>query len=127
GVYLVPALDVIASSPRAGVSTWSAQSSLGWRWIELLAPNGLGVPGATGPLRGAMSSATNALPFIGSLYIGGSVLIALISFPRRRRTKLDYAVLAIVCALLFIAHGDALPGAGALWSALRARFPEKVL
>ena len=127
GMYLVPALEVVAASPRTAVTQWSAGSSLGLRWVELVAPGGLGVPGATGSLMGAFRKVTQQTPFVGSLYLGASVLAGLLLVRRRGLARTDVALLTSAVVLLVLAHGDAVPGAGALWTFVHARFPEKLL
>ncbi|MEW5849008.1 MAG: hypothetical protein AB2A00_09340 [Myxococcota bacterium] len=125
GAFLVPALEVLADSPRSAMADWPAGSTLGLRWIELLAPGGLGIPGASGVLGGVTHRMDPASLYTGSLYVGGTVLLGLLVATLRRRT--DRALWGMLLVLLLLSHGDRVPGVGALWSAVHARYPEKLL
>jgi hypothetical protein len=122
-----PALEVIADSPRSEVDQWSAATSLGWRWLELMAPGGLGVPGASGSLMGAFRRTTDQIPYVGSVYIGASVLLGLALSLGHLGSRTDRTLAVLAVTTLLAAHGDAIPGAAAFWGWAHARFPEKLL
>jgi hypothetical protein len=123
-VFLWPAWQVISASTRATQSQWAVSTTLGWRWVEFFAPNPLGVPGATGSLMGAMGRLTSSLPYVGSLYLGASGWLGLLT---RGKKKLERAYLGAAALLVLAAHGDAIPGTAPLWSLVHARFPDKLL
>ena len=126
GAFLLPALGALRESSRAVLATWSAGTSLGWRWIELVAPNALGVPGAAGAPAAAIHRLTEGL-YTSSLYLGGSVLVGLLCAARSCRRRTDIALAGTLVVMTVLAHGDAIPGAEQLWSLAHAHFPEKLL
>jgi len=126
GVFVVPSVLVVMDSPRSAAMEWSAATGLGRRWLELLAPGGFGVPGASGALVTVFNQADTPGLFVGSLYVGASVLVGLLA-ALAQRARTERFLFAGICVFLLLAHGDAVPGASPLWSVVHARFPEKLL
>ncbi|MEW5850615.1 MAG: hypothetical protein AB2A00_17650 [Myxococcota bacterium] len=127
GPFLVPALLTLQDTARGEATALGSSAHFDPTvLLDVVAPGARGIPTAVNASAAFYAQLSGPRPFIFHMFFGMTA-VALLLARRKRVSRVDVFLGGAALLLALMSDGTTLPGVDALWRALNARYPDKVL